>query len=80
MKAEEKGVIGDSIRGEGGGEDFLRYFNGKVEVLMTVPAERAFFPLHNQRHSSRVHKDASDDVTRPPYLQMCDPNPVAMLI
>jgi len=30
MKVDEKGVIGDSIRGEGGGEDFLWYFNGKV--------------------------------------------------
>jgi hypothetical protein len=30
MKADEKGTIGDNIRGEGGGEDFLRYFNGKV--------------------------------------------------
>ena len=31
-----KGAMGDNIRGEGGGEDFLRYFNGKVKVLMTV--------------------------------------------
>ncbi len=30
MKVDEKGVIGDSIRGEGGGEDLLWYFNRKV--------------------------------------------------
>jgi hypothetical protein len=30
MKEEEKGAIGESIRGEGGGEDFLRYFKGTV--------------------------------------------------
>lgn len=40
MKADEKGTIGDNIRGEGGGEDFLRYFNGTV--LMGVVGERAF--------------------------------------
>lgn len=26
--------MGDNIRGEGGGEDFLRYFNGKVCVVV----------------------------------------------
>jgi len=36
MKADEKVTTGDNIRGEGGGEDFLRYFNGKVLVLMGV--------------------------------------------
>ncbi|KAH9990528.1 hypothetical protein BJV77DRAFT_963369 [Russula vinacea] len=36
MKADEKGTMGDNIRGEGGGEDFLRYFNGTVWVLMGV--------------------------------------------
>ena len=30
----EKGAMGDNIRGEGGGEDFLRYFNGKVCVVV----------------------------------------------
>jgi hypothetical protein len=30
MKEEEKGAIGESILGEGGGEDFLRYFKGTV--------------------------------------------------
>jgi hypothetical protein len=42
MKADEKGTMGDNIRGEGGGEDFLRYFNGTVWVLMGVVGERAF--------------------------------------
>jgi hypothetical protein len=41
MKVDEKGTMGDNIRGEGGGEDFLRYFNGKVWVLMGVVDERA---------------------------------------
>jgi len=34
MKEAEKGVIGESIRGEGGGDDFLRYFNGTVFALI----------------------------------------------
>jgi hypothetical protein len=38
-KEDEKGAIGDSIWGEGGGEDFLRYFRGNVLVLMEVPGE-----------------------------------------
>ena len=34
MKEAEKGVIGESIRGEGGGDDFLRYFKGTVFALI----------------------------------------------
>ena len=48
MKADEKGTMGDNIRGEGGGEDFLRYFNGNVWVLMAVLDERPFSALHLQ--------------------------------
>jgi hypothetical protein len=35
-KAGEMCAIGDNIRGEGGGEDFLRYFRGKVLVAIAV--------------------------------------------
>jgi len=34
MKEAERGAIGESILGEGGGEDFLRYFNGTVFGLI----------------------------------------------
>jgi hypothetical protein len=33
-KEEEMCAIGDNIRGEGGGDDFLRYFRGNVSVAM----------------------------------------------
>ena len=38
---EMKGTMGDNILGDGGGEDFLRYFNGKVLWLMAVVSERS---------------------------------------
>jgi hypothetical protein len=33
-KEEDICAIGDNIRGEGGGDDFLRYFRGNVLVAM----------------------------------------------
>ena len=33
-------AIGDRVRGEGGGDDFLRYFRGKVLVAMNGAIEK----------------------------------------
>jgi hypothetical protein len=52
MKADEKGTMGDNIRGEGGGEDFLRYFNGTVWVLMGVVGEREHYEI---LHSAAIN-------------------------
>jgi hypothetical protein len=51
IKADEKGTIGDNIRGDGGGEDFLRYFKGKVWVVMGVVGERAILTFPCNQHS-----------------------------